>query len=525
MDDVAIDDRRTVSPVSSGPGWNIFAGPGGPPQRSADHFIASPFTRLARVQATQIAGDALIALALANSLFFSIDPNAAREKVALYLVLTMAPFAVIAPFIGPAIDRAANGRRLMVILIAFSRVLIGLVMIGNLDELLLFPAALLMLVSGKAYSIAKSAIVPTTVSTDQELIEANSKLSIITAFAGVVAGVPGLALGWIGGPEWIVGAAVVVFALSTVLAFSLPRAAVAAEPVGEAEETELRSRGIFLAASSMGLMRGIVGFLVFLLAFALRDQPTWNLGVAVGASVLGSFVGSILAPRVRRTTQEEDILVGSMLIASVVAILGALAGGLLAAVLVTFAVGFCANTAKLAFDSIVQRDAPDANRGRSFAKFETRFQIFWVVGAFIPVIIPIPARFGFLMIGVTAGFAAATYWIGRKDAAAGRPPRQGRRIARRPPRSDRDRTEVAPPPDATVVDETVAAFLPPPEPIIPDHAPPPPDPGDAAAPGPDRRPRNPGRRPDTSGASRPPPGATRRRRRPTQRQPRRPPPP
>jgi len=194
-------------------------------------------------------------------------------------------------------------------------------------------------------------------------------------------------------------------------------------------------------------------------------------------------------------------------------------------VLVTFAVGFCANTAKLAFDSIVQRDAPDANRGRSFAKFETRFQIFWVVGAFIPVIIPIPARFGFLMIGVTAGFAAATYWIGRKDAAAGRPPRQGRRIARRPPRSDRDRTEVTPPPDATVVDETVAAFLPPPEPIIPDHAPPPPDPGDVAAPGPDRRPRNPGRRPDTSGASRPPPGATRRRRRPTQRQPRRPPPP
>ena len=105
--------------------------------------------------------------------------------------------------------------------------------------------------------------------------------------------------------------------------------------------------------------------------------------------------------------------------------------------LVTFTIGFTANTAKLAFDSIVQRDAPDANRGRSFAKFETRFQIFWVIGAFIPVIIPIPARFGFLMIAVTAGFAAATYWIGRKDAAAGRPPRQRRRPTRRPPRADR----------------------------------------------------------------------------------------
>lgn len=464
--------------MTSGPGWNVFAGPGGPPERSADHFVASPFTRLARVHATQVAGDALIAIALANSLFFSIPTGEARGQVALYLVLTMAPFAVVAPLIGPAIDRAANGRRLMVIGMCASRVLVGLLMIWNLDDLLLFPAALLMLVLGKGYGIAKSAIVPTTVSTDQELVEANSKLSIITGLSGVVAGVPGVILGWIGGPEWIVGFAIVVFGLSTVLAFALPVAAVAAEPAGEAEEAELRSRGIFLAASSMGLMRGIVGFLLFLLAFALRASPTWELGAAVVASVAGSFVGSVLAPRVRRTTQEEDILVGSLLIATVVALLAAWAGGLAAAVLLTFAVGFSANTAKLAFDSIVQRDAPDADRGRSFAQFETRFQIFWVVGAFLPVIIPIPARLGFLIVALVAGFAAVTYWIGRRDAAAGRPPRSVRGPSRR---------------------------------------------GDPPAPpGPDRRPRGPARRPDTGAASRPPPGANRRRR-PTQRQPRRPP--
>ena len=79
-----------------------------------------------------------------------------------------------------------------------------------------------------------------------------------------------------------------------------------------------------------------------------------------------------------------------MLLATLAALLAAWSGGLGAAVLVAFAVGFSANTAKLAFDSIVQRDAPDANRGRSFAKFETRFQIFWVVGAFIPVVLPPP---------------------------------------------------------------------------------------------------------------------------------------
>jgi hypothetical protein len=497
--------------VSSGGIWNVFAGPGGPPERSADHFVASPFTRLARVHACQVAGDALIALALANSLFFSIEPDAARNKVALYLVLTMAPFAVVAPLIGPALDRARNGRRLMVVAISVARFLVGLLMIGHLNSLFLFPEAFLMLVLGKGYGIAKSAMVPTTVNNDQELVEANSKLSIITGFSGVVAGAPALVLGWLGGPEWIVGFAICVFALSAVLSLSLSPAAVAEEPVGEAEETELRSRGIFLAASAMGLMRGIVGFLVFLLAFEFQKEPTWKLGFAVGASVLGSFVGSVLAPRVRRTTAEEDMLTGSMLIAALVAFFGAWSGGLLSSVLVALAVGFCANTSKLAFDSIVQRDAPDANRGRSFAKFETRFQIFWVIGAFLPVILPIvkiplPAQAGFLMIALVAGFAGVTYWLNRRDP-------EGRRRDRPKRRSPRDdRTNVALPPEPTIVDD----FLPPPDstlledstaiddlPTVDDPTPPP---------GPERRPR-----PRPEPGTRRAPGPTRRRRLPTHR--------
>jgi hypothetical protein len=235
---------------------------------------------------------------------------------------------------------------------------------------------------------------------------------------------------------------------------------VAEEPAGEKEETELRSRGIFLAASAMGLMRGIVGFLVFLLAFEYQEEPTWKLGLAVGASVLGSFIGSILAPRVRRTTHEEDILTGSLIIAAGVSLLGAWSGGLLSAMLVALTIGFCANTAKLAFDSIVQRDAPDANRGRSFARFETRFQVWWVIGAFIPVVLPIlkiplPAQAGFLIIALTAGFAGATYWLGRRDAAAGRT--RTKRPRRRPPA---DVSVAAVPPEPTMVDD----FLPPPDP-------------------------------------------------------------
>ena len=61
-------------------------------------------------------------------------------------------------------------------------------------------------------------------------------------------------------------------------------------------------------------------------------------------------------------------------------------GGVVGAAALGFVVGVSNTAGKLAFDSIVQRDAPDANRGRLFAKFETRFQLIWVVGAMIGLI-------------------------------------------------------------------------------------------------------------------------------------------
>jgi hypothetical protein len=73
----------------------------------------------------------------------------------------------------------------------------------------------------------------------------------------------------------------------------------------------------------------------------------------------------------------------------------------------------------MAFDAIVQRDAPDANQGRSFARFETRFQLVWVAGAVLPVAIPLPAGIGLVLIAGVAGFAAFTYLGGLRTARRG----------------------------------------------------------------------------------------------------------
>ena len=54
----------------------------------------------------------MIAVALANTIFFSAATSQQRGNVALYLAITMAPFALIAPFIGPLLDRLQRGRRM-----------------------------------------------------------------------------------------------------------------------------------------------------------------------------------------------------------------------------------------------------------------------------------------------------------------------------------------------------------------------------------------------------------------------------
>ena len=77
----------------------------------ADGAGESGLTQLLWVNALHMAGDAMIAVSLAGTLFFAATTDAQRGNVALYLLVTMAPFAVLAPVIGPALDRLQRGRR------------------------------------------------------------------------------------------------------------------------------------------------------------------------------------------------------------------------------------------------------------------------------------------------------------------------------------------------------------------------------------------------------------------------------
>lgn len=401
-------------------------------------------------------GDALVAIALADSLFFSIDPNDARWRVSLYLMLTMAPFAVVAPFLGPAMDRIKGGHRFMMILAVAARSVLALVMAFNMQSLLLFPLAFSMLVLGKSHHIAKSAMVPGTVADQDGLVKANSRLSILSALSAGLAGIPGVILLQLGGSAATLVLAALVFAGGVVLGLKIPATRVASGPAGDEEKIELRGAGIILAASAMGYVRGVIGFLTMMLAFELRGgvdpgptaagveighqirealglgrielasggAPTWHFGVVLVAMGAGGLAGAITSPHLRRMVREERILAGALGAVAVVGSLAALVGGLVGAMLAAAVVGISGQLGKQSFDAIVQRDAPEANLGRSFSRFESRFQLVWVVGALIPVVVPIPARIGFLFIALASAFAAISYWLGRDPSPSTQLPKQ-----------------------------------------------------------------------------------------------------
>jgi hypothetical protein len=402
-----------------------------PPARDPRRpFVSTPFTRLARTHAFSVAGDSLFTVGLAGSVFFAVPLGQAQWKVGLYLLLTFAPFAVAAPLIGPVIDRLRGGRRWMIIGSMVFRALLCVLIVRDFSHITFYFEAFLMLVSGKAYLISRAAVVPTTVRNDQELVEANSKLSLLSGVAAVVAAIPGGILLKLGGdtlgPQLTVGLAGIVFAIGAGFATRLPKVVVATDPPGAAEKLELKSAGIRLAASAMGLLRAAVGLLLLVLAFAFKagDVPLWFVGAAALMAQAGVLVGAALAPRLRTSFVESRIIAGSLAVTCLGGFVGFVIGGVVAAALLSFILGAASGTAKQAFDALVQRDAPDANRGRSFARFETRFQLAWVMGAFIPVVLsglglPMTIEVGYLLIGLLMAVGLVSYFVGQRRVDSG----------------------------------------------------------------------------------------------------------
>ncbi|MFJ4943571.1 MFS transporter [Streptomyces sp. AD16] len=415
--------------------------------------------RLIELHGVNGAGDVMITVALASTVFFSVPTDEARGRVALYLAVTMLPFTLLAPVVGPLLDRLPHGRRAAMAGSMLARAVLALVLSGAVatGSLEMYPAALGVLVASKAYGVVRSAVVPRLLPQGFSLVKANSRVTLGGLLATGVAAPVGAGLQMIG-PGWPLYGACLLFLGGAFLSFRLPpkvdsargerRALLAAdeqhlaaavdarwdpvaEPVAEPaaepvatgadrsdgtrnrgrerdRDKERRRKGPGLrtvgpavthALAANACVRCQSGFLIFFLAFLLREHPLTGqsaavslavVGVAAGAgNALGTAVGAWLrarAPEVIIVTVVGALVAVAVSAAvffgaAVVAVLGAVAG-------------FTQALAKLSLDALIQRDVPELVRTSAFARSETLLQMAWVVGGAIGIALPLRGPLG-----------------------------------------------------------------------------------------------------------------------------------
>jgi MFS family permease len=383
----------------------------------------SGLSRLIELHAFNAAGDAAVAISLAGTLFFQVPTGEARGQVALFLGLTMLPFAIVAPLIGPFLDRFSHGRRWAVGATMAIRCFLCWVLATAVvtESGWLFPAALGCLVASKAYGVTRAAAVPRLLPPDLTLVKANARVSL----AGVVgAGVsaPLAILASTFGPEWSLRYGFVVFVLATIWAIRLPEKVDASQGEGELvltgstdqAGTARRPRTRIPGAVAFALRancgpRWLSGFLTMFMAFLLRDNPIgdWRpevlLGLVIGAAGLGNTLGIAIGSVLKRLNPAVTVVL-ALLADVAVAALAALFYGLVTLVLLGLTAGLAQSLAKLSLDSTIQRDVPSRIQASAFARSDTTLQLAWVIGGFAGIAMPLMPQLG---LGIAAGVLGA----------------------------------------------------------------------------------------------------------------------
>lgn len=390
----------------------------------------SGLSRLIELHAFNAAGDAAVAISLAGTLFFA-QPGEARGPIALFLGLTMLPFAVVAPLLGPFLDRFSHGRRWAIggtmAIRAFLCWLMADAVASN--SLLMYPTALGVLVSSKAYGVARAATVPRLQPEGLTLVKANSRISLAGVVgAALCAPLAGGASYF--GPEWSLRFAFVVFAGATILSILLPAKADASageESVGagmEGRRFAVPDDVRFALRCNAGL-RVLSGFLTIYMAFLLRDQPfpgwegrtTLLMGLVIGAAGLGNTIGISLGSLLKKVTPSITVVV-ALLADTGIVVAAALLYSLPLAVALGLTAGVAQALGKVSLDSTIQHSVAERHRTSAFARSETLLQLSWVLGGFIGITLPLIPHLG---LGVLAGLLVVwtLFVLARQPARSG----------------------------------------------------------------------------------------------------------
>ncbi|WP_245713592.1 MFS transporter [Nocardia vaccinii] len=392
----------------------------------ADGAGESGLTALVYATMANFALDAAIAVSLANTLFFAAQTAESKGKVALYLLITIAPFAVIAPLIGPMLDRLQRGRRLALSGSFAVRAVVAIVLIFNFNGWALYPLALVMMILSKSFAVLKSAVTPRVLPPDIDLVRTNSRLTVFGLVGGTLGagGLAGAVAAVAGSPGALVFAALIA-AAGTYLSLRIPSWVEVTEgevpatlgyhrdseildkdgasPIKPSKRRQPLGRSVVTGLWGNSAIRVLTGFLTFYVAFVAKStehrpvQQAAMLGAVGAAAAIGNFAGNATGARMKLGRPALIVLVCTAA-CTIVAVVAALTDNLLGAALATL-VGACASAlAKVSLDASIQDDLPPESIASGFGRSETVLQLSWVVGGAGGVLLPTTWWEGFTVV-------------------------------------------------------------------------------------------------------------------------------
>ncbi|GGP34819.1 MFS transporter [Saccharothrix coeruleofusca] len=386
----------------------------------ADGAKQSGLSSLTYAVMLNYAADAAMAVALANTLFFSAATGESRGRVALYLLITVAPFALVAPVIGPALDRVQHGRRVALAASCALRVLLSIVMALNFDNWGLYPAALGSMVLSKSFTVLKAAITPRVVPPEITLSKTNARMTVFGLAAGGVFGLVAAGFANLFGSP---GALWFTAVLSLANAWFCLRIPAWVEVTEGEVPTSLRARprkprqalgrSVVVALWGNGAIRMLTGFLTLFAAFVVRAQTEGEallqlllLGVIAGAAGVGSFLGNAVGARLHFGSPDQ-VVIGCLVGALATTVVAAVLPGLITAAAVGLIGATASSLAKISLDAVIQDDLPEESRASAFGRSETILQLGWVFGGALGVLLPTEYWVGFTVLSALLALGLA----------------------------------------------------------------------------------------------------------------------
>jgi len=416
----------------------------------ADGARESGLTALMYATIANFAVDAVLAVSLAGTLFFSATTGESKGSVAAYLLVTIAPFAVLAPVIGPLLDRIRTGRRVAMSLTFAARVILAAVLLQNFDSWLLYPAALGMLVLSKSYGVLKSSVTPRLAPENLDLVRANARLMITGHIGGsMVVGAAAAAVAFVFSPKEALWLLLLCALVGIYLCGLIPSTAessgdeIFADPfaptedlgpaMGAPDEEEAptvvaptassasssligrwrRSMSVRFPDATRTAMWGTAmqrlgtGFMTIYVAFVAKSSHTLSgaeqlalLGVVGAAGGVGTFLGNTVGSRVKFARPRFTVIMLAVVsLASVV--VAAVVDGVPTAAVATLLLSLGSAISKSCLDATIQSGLDQSAQASAFGLSETILQLSWVLGGTLGLLLPTELTVGMAVLAAT----------------------------------------------------------------------------------------------------------------------------